>query len=223
MNYSSIKPSFLVFCLSLFYVIGVAQDTTNAGNLGMAIQFTNTGIENIEVGNSKEAIKNLTAAISAHNEYEKAYLQLYQAWLIEKTQTQEILILMQQGNRVFEANDELYFYTGELQRNLKDVKGSIVSYTKAINASKARDEGFFLIPYYYQNRGNSYLKTQQLNLALLDYNELLKLNPFSNAGLTNRGITYYQLKNKNAACADWATGIANESKESKMYFDKYCQ
>jgi tetratricopeptide (TPR) repeat protein len=187
-----------------------AQKIISLEQNNLASSLTNAGIQNIKDKNSVDAINNLLAAISVDPKYRDAYIQLYQAWLIRKERSQEVFLALEKGSSVFFEDDEFYFYCGEIQRSFKDYLKAINQYSKAIELGKKNGEDFFLVPYYYLNRGNSYLKTEKYDLALADYNYLLSINQESLGGLTNRGITYYKLKNKEKACADCQHAIRSD-------------
>jgi tetratricopeptide (TPR) repeat protein len=80
-----------------------------------------------------------------------------------------------------------------------------------------------LVPFYYLNRGNIYLQNKQYDKALNDYSYLLSIDSLSTAGLVNRGITYYQLGNKDNACLDWLKAKNLGASPGDKYYTKYCK
>ena len=65
--------------------------------------------------------------------------------------------------------------------------------------------------------------TELVSSAKLIAHERLPINQESLGGLTNRGITYYKLKNKEKACADWQHAIRSDYQPARIYFNKFCQ
>lgn len=130
---------------------------------------------------------------------------------------------MNKGKRIFQENDELNFYCGELYRLNNNYEKAIIEYTNAMKYAKTYGEDFYLVPYYYLNRGNIYLKEGKLKLALNDYNYLLKLDSTSSSGLTNRGIAMYKLGYKDKACHDWKKASENGFAVANNYYQKYCK
>lgn len=213
--------AFILACTVVIQLSG--QEPMNLQKENIAINLTNSGIEYIKQKNSEEALKSLFTALTVNPKYREAYLQLFQAWSIKKEQSNEVLATMISGYGIFEEDDEFHFYCGEILRSQMELEKAIKEYTSAITYGKKNGDEFYLVPFYYLNRGNSYLKIEKYQLALADYNALLVLNSESLSGRTNRGIVYYQLKNKDKACADWKYAIRSDFQPARIYYQKFCQ
>lgn len=69
---------------------------------------------------------------------------------------------------------------------------------------------------YYQ-RALVYQKIKQYNLAILDYNNAIKLTPESSNAYFNRGLTYYQAMQLDAALDDFTQALTINPKDMHIY------
>ena len=60
------------------------------------------------------------------------------------------------------------------------------------------------MPMAYRNRGDAYRKTEQLDKAIVDYTEAIRLNPKYDDAYYNRGLTYQRKGDKQKAEEDFA-------------------
>lgn len=185
------------------------------------IKLTNTAIHLIKQNKQTEALSNLHKALAIDSTYRPAYLQLYQAGILDVKNCRKIVDGLNKGKSIFKDDDELHFYCAEIYRFKAELDSAIFEYDNAIKYSKANGEDFYLVPYYYFNRGNCYLKKNDLQSALKDYDYLIKLDPFFLAGLTNRGICLFKLGNKEAACSDWKKASEMGYEPAIKYYEKH--
>ncbi len=154
---------------------------------------------------------------------EKAYLHVYQLYTLSRTNAVESLNIFSKGKKIFKEQDEFFFYCGEIYRLNSNTDEALYEYSKAIELAKNNGEEFYLVPFYYLNRGNLHLSLKKLESAIIDYNDLLRLNPVSTAGFTNRGIAYHMLGEIDKACRDWESAIQLGFQQPNTYHEKYCR
>lgn len=186
-----------------------------------AIELTNGAINDINNKNPDQAFGKLLKAILIDSTYRNSYLYIYQA-CVNAENYDIVAKALNKGKRIFQEDDELSFYSGELYRSKADFDNAIAEYTNAINYSKVNGEDFYLVPYYYLNRANCFLKKEQYSMAIEDYNKLLTLDSESISGLVNRGTAFYKLGEKEKSCADWKSAVEKGSELAKKYYDKNC-
>lgn len=206
-----------------FNVLSQEEYTISVDERNKVIELTNEAVNNIKEKKADEALEKLFNAINIDSTYREAYLQLYQAGILKIANSGKVIKLLFKGKRMFQEDDELYFYCGEIFRLNSDFENAIIEYGYAVEFAKKNGEDFYLVPYYYLNRGNLYLKKNQLDKALQDYNYSLKLNPEFLGCLTNRGICLFKLGKKDEACKDWKNAMEKEYNPAKEYYLKHCQ
>ncbi len=219
------KLILLSIFIGFIFSNSLCQDTLilDGGNRNLAIELTNKAITNLEKKKPVIAYNLLLKAIEADKTHRGSYVQLYQVGITNQVDLDEIIKLIDGAKSLFKEDDELYYYVGDMYRMKYNYKKAISEYSMAIKLSKTNGEDFFLVPFYYFNRANCYLKTSEYQKAINDYNYTLKLNPYFYACLSNKGITLYQMGKKEEACKCWREGFENGQKASKKYFDKYCE
>jgi tetratricopeptide (TPR) repeat protein len=187
------------------------------------IDLTNQAIQNIKENKLPDAISLLTKAISIDSTFRPSYLNLYQAFMLNKDNPTTIIFYLKKAKRIFSEDDEISFYTGEVYRKNNDIKNAFKEYKVAIKYSKKNGEDFPLVSSYYFNRGNCYLKMNQIDSALLDYNYTLKLKPDYSLALLNRGVCLFKKGKSSEACVDWKKSLELGCSAAKEYLEKYCK
>lgn len=188
-----------------------------------AIKYTNEAIDHLNNKQTQLANDNLLSAIETDLTYRPAYVQLYKLALTDKHYRKTSIQGLKKGVSVFNDDDELHFYYAEALRLEGHTEEAFPLYNKAIEYSKANGEDYYLVPYYYFNRGNHYLKQKELEAALLDYNYALKLKKDFSGALTNRAICLLKLERTAEACKDLDAAISLGSKAAQKYQDIYCK
>ncbi len=224
MNWT-IKKAILILSIILFsisFAIGQTTHTISIDDRNAAIELTRNAILDMNSKNYSQAFNKLRKSIEIDSLFRDAYLRIYQLYTLTRENTEESIETLKKGKRIFEEDDELIFYCGEIYRLNAKMDEAIYEYSKAIDYAKINGEDFYLVPYYYLNRGNLFLASEKLESAIHDYNYLLKLDSSSASGLTNRGITYFKLGEKDKACKDWNMAIKIGSKKANEYYRKHC-
>lgn len=213
----------VIFFVSISFAMGQKEYIVSVDDRNSAMQFAKEAILDIKNKDYDSALNKLMKSIEADSVFKDPYLYLYQLCTLDLKYSDIIIKAFTKGKRVFGKDDELFFYCGEIYKLNAIYDKAILEYTNAMEYAKTNGEDFYLVPYYYLNRGNLYLRSEQFTSALNDYNYLLKLDPVSTGGLTNRGTTYYKLGEKGKACQDWDKAIKTGSKNADEYYQKYCK
>lgn len=209
-----------VFCQTdIHFTFKEFEDYERMSNL--VRELTNAAIIDIKEEKQEEALQKLSRAVAVDSTYRQIYLQIYQAGLLNIENTDSVIEVLHKGERIFQEDDELHFYCAEIYRLKSETDKAILEYNAAIKYAKKNGEDFYLVPYYYFNRGNIYMKKNKLELALNDYNYSIKLKPDFFAGLTNRGICLFKLGNTNEACLDWKKAASQGYQPAQKYYEKY--
>ena len=91
---------------------------------------------------------------------------------------------------------EEYFNKAIDKDELKDYRGAIEDYTKAIVINPNDSDS-------YQNRGSSKCNLEDYQGAIADYTKAISINPNFSLAYFNRGISKLNLNQKESACLDW--------------------
>jgi tetratricopeptide (TPR) repeat protein len=215
----------LAFLALIFTQGGIAAQETisiSVEDRNKAIDLTNEAIIDIEDMETGRAMEKLQKAIAIDASHRQAYLQVYQAARADEGLTDTALKELDKARKIFTDDDELVFYCAEIHRMKNDFKKAVEEYDLAIKLSKNNGEDFYLVPYYYLNRGISHLALNLPEKALEDFNYSIKLKPDFSASITNRGIVYYQLGQKEEACKDWNQARRQNYKPAQEFFEKHC-
>lgn len=188
-----------------------------------SIVITGTASDMIAKGNYESAAKILESVLKNDPTFHPAYVAYYNAIRGNNFKTDELVEALKQGLEIFEEDDELAYYLGNMFQSERRFEEAIKAYSEAIAYSKINGEDYPIVWAYHFNRGNCHLKTAQYEKALVDYNYALELSPDNGDILTNRGTTLYQLKQKNKACQDWKEALNFGSKAAIDYVNRYCK
>ena len=226
--YPTMKLQLLIALFTLFLGAHVNLNAQQLPNIpsqlsnSVIVQINQASVE-IDEDKPDAAFKNLMEAINSDSTARKAYLLLYQVASLDDTKADTILSVLLKACDLFVEDDELNYYCAEIYRHNDQNSLAIERYSSAIEYAKKKNSNFFLIPFYYQNRGIIYLKQSAYDLALADFTNLLKLDPISRSGLINRGYVYYVLHEKELACKDWQAAVDHDYFEANRYLNKYCK
>ena len=106
-----------------------------------------------------------------------------------------------------------YYYDGLDKYNLKDYKGAIVDFTKAIQINPNKS-------YYYFYRGISKKNLKDYNGAISDHTRAIELDPNDASAYNTRGYAKYNLKDYNGAIADYTKAIELDPNDAMAYFNR---
>lgn len=215
----------LLFLTLVFSVFNLcAQEyTVNMDDRDSAINITNRAVKRIHAKEYNQAIKLIMDAVNYDSTFRGVYTVLYNASVAAKNFSPEVKRIMEKGNRILVDDDEISFYLAEIYRMNNEIDSALNLYTYSINLSKVNGEDFELVYLYYFNRGNCFLKKEQYQLAIEDYNFSLKLKPNNANVLFNRGVCFYKIKEKDKACDDWKKSSELGNSISFQYLNNHCK
>jgi len=188
-----------------------------------SIEVNNAAITMISDGNYSTAFKVLAQVIEQDPSFHSAYLNLYRAGSNLPDKTNAVVETLRVGLTIFEEDDEMASYLGNILQKANRLPEAIGAYSDAIAFSKKNGEDFPLVWAYHFNRGNCFLKSNQHEKAIPDYDYALKLSPDNADVLTNRGFCFYKTNNRNAACADWREALELGNEQTTKYLQSYCK
>ncbi|HEY9693010.1 MAG TPA: tetratricopeptide repeat-containing serine protease family protein [Oculatellaceae cyanobacterium] len=139
------------------------------------------------------ALKEQSIALQQLNQLESALVAIDKAILIQPE----------------DAN--LYLRKSLLLKELKRYPESIAAITKAIQISPRAD--------VYNQRGNIYQLQKQWNLAIVDFNKAIEINPVNTDTYINRGLVYYNMKEWDLALADFNQAMQTNPQYVDAYFN----
>lgn len=208
--------------MTLLAVTKITVGQVESSAINRPIELLNEANADIENGNYKDAVQKLIAANRLNPKLREVYLSLNTACL----ETNQITLLKDfliKGKKIFEEDDELCYYLGNIYQNQEKYADAVKEYSLAIQYSKKNGEEYELVYAYYLNRGNCYLKQRDFAKAIPDYTYSLKLNQDSGAVYANRGIAYYSTGKRKEACADWRKAKSLGVTSVNTYINRYCR
>jgi tetratricopeptide (TPR) repeat protein len=183
----------------------------------------NTAVDMISNENYVTAAKILEKVIEDDPSYHAAYLNFYRAGSQVDEKKEKVVEVLRQGLEIFREDDEMAYYLGNLLQRENRLEEAIEAYSDAIAFSKINGEDFPLVWAYYFNRGNCFLKSNQFEKAIPDYDYALELSPNNADVLTNRGYCHYKTDNGLAACEDWSEAQVLGNRKTSEYLQRFCQ
>lgn len=188
-----------------------------------SIVINNTAVDMIQKGNYASAARILEKVLEDDPSYHSAYLNYYRAGSQVDEKKEKVIQVLRKGLKIFKEDDEMAYYLGNLLQKENRLKEAIEAYSEAIAYSKINGEDYPLVWAYYFNRGNCYLKSNQHNKAIPDYDYALSLSPDNPDILTNRGFCHYKTNNPSAACSDWSMAKELGNSSTIRYIQSFCQ
>lgn len=188
-----------------------------------SIDINTTAVDMISKGNYESAARILEKVIVDDPSFHPAYLNFYRAGSQVDSRKEKVIQTLREGLLIFEEDDEMAYYLGNLLQKENRLQEAIVAYSDAIRYSKINGEEFELVWAYHFNRGNCFLKSDQHGKAVADYDYALKLSPRNADVLTNRGFSHYKLNHIKMACKDWNEAKSLGNKQTERYLEAYCK
>ena len=188
-----------------------------------AIELTNQAIEMVKAEMIEDAFNLLVEAIAIDSTNRNSYLQLYRVGMNDSTRVDKVIAILQKSKKLFQQDDEICYYLGEMYNHKGEVKRAMYEYSMAIAYSKLNGEDFHLVHRYYFNRANICLGKNMISTAVLDYTYALNLKPTYGAAYANRGICLFKMGEKDAACKDWKQAVKLGISQSEEYVKRNCK
>jgi len=214
----------IFICLIFLSYFAIGQDiNVDLNTRNRAAEVANKAIENIQKQDYKAAIPLLTKAISIDTTLRKPYLYLYTLATNREEFRDSALSLLQKAKKIFQQDDEISYYIGEIYKMQGDLNRAMMEYSMAIAYSKMNGSDFYLVPHYYFNRATISLKKNRFSSAIIDYSYAIQLKPDYTAAYVNRGISLFQAGKKDDACTDWKSAMDAGSGEATEYWERNCK
>ena len=159
-------------------------------NRNLAIELTNKARTLLKNNDAAKATPLIFKAIAIDSIFPNSYELLYKAITISENTSDSVLHNFTKAKRIFDEDDEVCFYKGEVYRMREDFVNAINEYSSAIEFSKNIPEKSFYYNYFFLYRATCNLKLKNYSIALTDYNTILLLEPQNSNAYVNRGICY---------------------------------
>jgi len=199
------KNTFLVI-LALITFHAFSQEKTYIVDLEVrnkAIELTNLAGKKIENKEYQQATALLVKSIKTDSLLRQNFDLLYKSAISTNNNSDSILNIFVKSKRIFEEDDDICFYTGEIFRIKNDLKSAVNEYSQAIKLSSKIPEKSFYYKYYFLQRATAGLKLKDYESAEKDFSIFIGLDPENTTALLNRGICYFGMGKKTEAKNDW--------------------
>ncbi|WP_461632941.1 tetratricopeptide repeat protein [Labilibaculum euxinus] len=214
---------FLLLLAALQFTVQAQVYDVSLADRNKAIELYNLAIENNKNSKVSEAFEQFTKAISTDSTFRNPYLQLYTVAMNDSTKIDTAISILQKSKKIFQQDDEICYYLGEMYKAKGEVKRAMAEYSMAIAYSKMNGEDFYLVHKYYFNRANICLEKNMISTAVLDYTYALNLKPDYGVAFANRGICFFKMGEIEAACKDWKQAVSLGVSQSEEYVGKNCK
>ncbi len=177
------------------------------------------GIANAELGKTTDAIADLSQCINIDPNYKEAYLQrglLYNDNIGMKTLgAKDAINDLNMAVKLLPDNRDAHWGRGIALSNLGNENNAEAAkeFTKAMELMDNDLESLEL-------RGNVYRRMKAYDLAMKDFNELVRKKARDPYAYLNRGICYSQMKNYEYAIRDYTQAIVLDPNNLEAYFNR---
>jgi len=177
-----------------------------------AIELTNLAGKKIENKEFEQATALLVESIKTDSLLRQNFDMLYKSVISSNNNSDTILNIFVKSKKIFEEDDDICFYTGEIYRIKNELKPAVNEYSLAIKYSNSIPEKSFYYKYYFLQRATASLKLKDYETAEKDFTFFLKSDSENTTALINRGICYMNMGKKAEAKNDWlkAKELGNE-------------
>ena len=207
----------VIVAINCFFIISPVHSLPSSHQVTIS-EFLQMGVQNIQLGNYQQAIKNFTQAIELKSNSGAAYSNRCLAYLQLEEYHNAIADCTVALNFVPD-NTEAYLNRGLAQYRLGNYQAAILDNNRAIQI-KPHD----FRAYYNRGIVNAALKNHQG--AIQDYNLALTQTQLSSSLLgdiyNDRGLVNFELQNLPAALLDFSKAIRLNSTDDRAYFNRGC-
>ena len=171
--------------MTLVAITSMATGQVDVSAVNKPIELLNEANTDIENGDYKDAVQKLIAANRLNPKLREVYSSLNTAC----THTNQISLLKEflvKGKGIFEEDDELCYYLGNIYQNQQNYAAAIKEYSLAIQYAKKNGEEYELVYAYYLNRGIAYFSTGKRKEACADWRKAKSLGVTSVNAYINR-------------------------------------
>ncbi|PCH70455.1 MAG: hypothetical protein COC06_04885 [Bacteroidales bacterium] len=213
---------FLLLLVALQFNTEAQVYDVSLADRNKAIELYNLAIENNMNNKVSEVFEQFVKAISIDSTFRNPYLQLYTVSMSDSNFVDQSIIILQKSKKIFQQDDEICYYLGEMYKIKGELKRAMAEYSMAIAYSKMNGEDFPLVHKYYFSRANICLEKNMISTAVLDYTYALNLKPDYGVAYANRGICLFKMEEIEAACKDWEQAVKLGISQSEEYLKKNC-
>ena len=196
---------FLMYSLTL-----VCQNkvfTIDVENRNEAIKLNNSATKMINENKYQEATSILIKSVKKDSLLRENYVALFKVAVMSKNTSDSILNCLKKGQRIYNDDDEVCFFIGEIYRLKGQYKEAVNEYNSAIELSKEIPEKSFYYTDFFKSRAFCYSKIKNYTQAILDYNFVLTRKPNDDKSFLNRGICYSNSGKKSNALIDFKKAL----------------
>jgi tetratricopeptide (TPR) repeat protein len=131
------------------------------------------------------------------------------AFIYERTSRERLALTdLDRALELAPQSNNVYDIRGKVYRKLKQYPQAITNFTNAINIVKDKPNFRDNLESYLSERAETYALDRQYNLAIIDYNQAIALNPKISSYYANRANAYYSLQQYQLTITDLDRAIA---------------
>ena len=211
---------FLVF--TLFTRVLIAQDNViEEESYTKSIELTNGGWDSFAKGEYDQAIGLFTEALKIYDGNTDTWLGRATAYS-QKEQYDLAKDDVDKAIQLSPSEADVYYLGGNVLMKSKLYHKAALYYSRAIEYNPTSNVKVNVEDCYY-NRGNAYLMTEKLEMAVADFTAYIESNLDNPAGYHNRGVAFKKLGIEDKACADFKAALDHGSDKSARYMSSYCK
>lgn len=150
----------------------------------------------------------------------ESYFEIFNAAVLSKNTSDSVLSCLQKGLRIFNDDDEMYYFNGEFYRLKSEYSKAIGFFDKAISLSDSIPQKSILYFDYFKSRAICHFVLQDYKSAIVDYTEFINNRRLDAQVYLNRGICFSNTGNKKLAIADFKRAVNLGDKTAKIYLEK---
>ncbi|NVO21339.1 MAG: TonB family protein [Bacteroidetes bacterium] len=213
------RIKFIIVLIIITYTSGIKSQNATA-NRRIADKFNLSGIQSYANNQFAEAVQYFDTAIL----YNKSEADYYRNRADAESALGKNVKALYDLHTCIALQPENYRYqylAANIYQKIKAYDSAIYTYSKVINLIKDRS-GDDLVNTYF-NRGNTYLKQEKNELAIIDYDSSISIKLTHYPAYANRGIALYKLNRNDEACIDWYIASINGVEIADVNFKSNCK
>ncbi len=172
----------------------------------------NQGVEYLEKGNPKAAVRSLTQALNYNPNNPEAYHQRGNA-LYDLGEYQKAIEDYTKAIQLNPNYTNAYFNRGLTHHDAKDFAAAIADYSKVIELQPQDADAYY-------KRGLAHHDLGNYQSAIADYTEVLRLQPDNPLAFRSRGIAKVNAGDLRGALTDYTEAIRLEPDNILAYYDR---
>lgn len=170
------------------------------------------GVEKLENGNPKAAVRTLTQAINYNSNNPETYHQRGNAYY-DLEQYQNAIKDYTQAIQLNPNYTNAYFNRGLARYDAQDLSGAIADYSQVIELEPTDVDAYY-------KRGLAHYALENYQKAIEDYSEAIRIQSDHPLAYRSRGIARVNSGDLQGALADYTEAIQLDSKNVLAYYDR---